>query len=283
MFDTATISHLSTINYFSTKCKAFCLYKCFVKIRVFVLGGNSKSEKLSNSSNKLMYTQVKIRGKMFSNSRLKRWALPVSALQVSAVALAITGAVSASKTSPAVAQQFVCISAGNSPVPTTIRNRANNALQAYGINNANQFTFTSDPEFFEVQANTDSDAAKEVEVDIVNDSSDNKIEEVERLVSFNSAPTAVRNRLNNIVPPAHRSILCVERSISPEPNPRVVPPANPSSTKFEIAYRCTSQVTYPSSVPNSKLDGVNRTCTPGEVNEAEFETNGTLIRIKQFS
>lgn len=220
---------------------------------------------------------------MLSTLHLKRYALAVSALQVSAVTFAVTGVISASKTSPALAQQFVCISAGQSNVPTALRNRATAALNAYGVSNPNQFTFTSDPDFFEVQANTDSDGAKEVEVDIVNDSSDNKIEEVERLVALSSAPTVVRNRFSSIVPTARRSVLCVERSVSPEPNPRVVPPANPSSVKYEIAYRCTRQVTYPSSVPNSKLDGINRVCTAGEVNEAEFQTNGTLIRIKQFS
>lgn len=221
---------------------------------------------------------------MLSTLHLKCYALAVSALQVSAVTLTITGAVSVSKTSPAVAQQFVCISPGQPNVPTALRNRAVAALNAYGITNINQFTFTSDPEFFEVQGNQDSDAAKEVEVDIVNDSSDNKIEEVERLVSFSSAPTVVRNRFNGIVPTSNRSLLCVERSISPAPNPRVVPPANPISVKYEIAFRCTRQFNYPSSVPSSRLDGVDRTCRVGEINEAEIQSsNGALIRIKEFS
>ncbi len=221
---------------------------------------------------------------MLSISRLKRCALAVSALQVSALTLAFTGAISASKTSPAAAQQaFVCIGAGRTPVPTALRNRATAALNAYGIRGANQFTFTSDPEFFEVQANIDADAQKDVEVDIVNDNTDNKIEEVERLIAFGNIPNAVETRFNNLVRPNNRNILCVEQSRNPQPAPRPVPPASPVSVKYEIAYRCTSQFNYPSSVPNSKLDDVDRTCRAGEINEAEIQSDGTLIRIKEFS
>lgn len=220
---------------------------------------------------------------MLSSLRLKFSALAVSALQVSAFTFAITGAISASKTSPAAAQQFVCISAGQPNPPDRVVTAARRALAAYGVNNPNQFTFTSDPEFIEVQANTDSDAAKEVEVDIVNDANDNRIEEVERLVSLSSAPTAVRNRFSNVVPTARRNLLCVERSVNPAPGPRPVPPANPSAVKYEIAYRCTSQITYPASVSGAQLDGVDRVCRVGEVNEIEIQNDGDLIRIKEFS
>lgn len=177
----------------------------------------------------------------------------------------------------------MCITPGQSSPPDRVVTAATRALAAYGVNNPNQFTFTSDPEFIEVQANIDSDAAKDVEVDIVNDANDNRIEEVERLVALSSAPTAVRNRFSNVVPTARRSVLCVERSISPAPGPRPVPPANPSTGKHEIAYRCTSQFSYPASVSGAQLDGVDRVCRVGEVNEIEIQNDGDLIRIKEFS
>lgn len=219
---------------------------------------------------------------MFSS--LKRLALPVSILQISAATLAITGAISATKTSLVNAQTFVCIPPGQAVSnPSSARvTVAKNSLKAFNIAGTIQ-TFTADPgETFEFQGSNDSDSAKEIEVDIIDDAVDNKTEEIEVLVASSSVDAAARSAFGSIIPVNRRTVLCIEKSIRPQPGPRVLSTTNPGvvSVFFEIAYRCTSRHTYPASVA---LDGIDRVCQPGEVNEAVINRNGTIDEIKEFS
>lgn len=220
---------------------------------------------------------------MFSS--LKRLALPVSVLQVSAVTLAVTGAISATKTSPAVAQSFVCIPAGKKITSSTNQkalSAAKNSLKAFKIPGTIQ-TFTRESgEAYEFQGSNDKDSAKEIEVDIVDDASDKKTEEVEVLVAYSSVPSAVKSAFSKLVPGNSRTVLCIEKSIRPQPGPRVLNTSKPGAVAvyYELAYRCTKKVTYPASAPRDEID---RTCQKGEVNEAVFKSNGKLDEIKAFS
>ena len=220
---------------------------------------------------------------MFSN--LKRLALPVSVLQVSAVTLAVTGAISVTKTSPAVAQTVVCIPAGQKVTGSTNQKAltaAKNSLKAFKIPGTIQ-TFEREANVqYEFQGNNDSDSAKDFEVDIIDDAADNKTEEVEVLVASSKVTSAVKSAFGKLVPVNSRTVLCIEKSIRPQPGPRVLNPSKPGpvAVYFEIAYRCTSKVTYPASAPREEID---RTCQKGEINEADIRSDGKVEKIKKFS